>query len=432
MDILKELKPQTDQVEVIRLQSESVTVGFENNRLKSSQTEETQGTAVRIIKDGRLGFSASSDAGADEKLVRNVLESAAYGDEVPLSFPAGKPFKDVQIYDKMIVDLPIPKMVEMGQEIVDTLLEVDSELQVNVNLVRGTRKFDLKNQAEFDNTYEKSPLSIEYEIFRVEGDDVLIIWDAVATTVWQDDYLASARKAGDLLKSGKKIVNLKSGRMPVLFAPKGTTVLAVPLLNGLNGKNVYTAISPMKEKVGEQLFDTKLTVVDDPTIDGRYNSAPFDDEGVVSKRNILIKDGVLKGFYYDLKTAGLSDVDPTGNGARGLFNPPSPSTSNFIIEPGETSLQEMIAGIDQGLLVEEALGVGQGNTVSGAFSNTLSLAYLIEKGEIVGRVKDVSIAGNIYDVLTNIAAVSRENEWIYHNYCQPYILIDDMNVVVKE
>jgi PmbA protein len=432
MDILKELMPQTEQVEVVKLQSESVTVGFENNRLKSSQSEETTGTAVRIIKDGKLGFSASSTAGADEKLVRNVLESAAYGDEISLSFPEDKHLKDVLNYDKVIAELPIPKMVEMGQKIIDTLLESDPELQVNVNLVRGTRKFGLKNQAGFDNTYQKSPLSIEFEIFRIEGDDVFIIWDATATTVWQEDYLAPARRAGDLFESGRKIVKMKSGRMPVLFAPKGTAVLAVPLLEGLNGKNVYTDISPMKEKVGEGLFDPKLTIVDNPTIDGRYNSAPFDDEGVASMRNVLIEDGVLKGFYYDLKTASLSGVDPTGNGARGLFNPPSPSTSNFIIEPGDTSLQEMIAGIDQGLLVQEALGVGQGNTVSGAFSNTLSLAYLIDKGKIVGRVKDVSIAGNIYDVLTNIAAISRENEWIYYKYCLPYILIDDMNVVAKQ
>ena len=431
MDILKELKTQAEQVEVVHLQSESVTVGYENNRLKSSQSEETTGTAVRIIKEGRLGFSASSDSQAHEKLIQNVLESATYGDQVPLSFPSGNTPADVNSFDNKIADLPISKMVEIGQEVIDTLLKYDPELQVNVNVVRGTRQFSLKNQAGFNNTYQKSPLTIEYEIFRVEGDDVLIIWDATGTTAWQEDYLKSAHRAGEMLKSGKKIVEIKSGRMPVLSSPKGTGVLAAPLLDGLNGKNVYTDISPMKEKISEKLFDQKLSVVDDPTLNGRFNSAPFDDEGVISNRNTLIQEGILKGFYYDLKTAALSGVDPTGNGSRGLFNPPAPATSNFIIEPGDTSLQDMIKGIDHGLLVEEALGIGQGNTVSGAFSNTLSLAFLIEKGEIVGRVKNVSIAGNIYDTLTNVAAISQENEWIYYNYCLPYLLIDDMNVVAQ-
>jgi PmbA protein len=84
------------------------------------------------------------------------------------------------------------------------------------------------------------------------------------------------------------------------------------------------------------------------------------------------------------------------------------------------------------LLADSALGLGQGNVISGAFSNSLGLAYKIEKGEIVGRVKDVSIAGNVYDLLQNVAAVSRETEWIYNNFRLPYILLEGMNVVAKQ
>jgi PmbA protein len=78
------------------------------------------------------------------------------------------------------------------------------------------------------------------------------------------------------------------------------------------------------------------------------------------------------------------------------------------------------------------LGLGQGNILSGAFSNTLGLAFKIEGGEIVGRVKDVSIAGNIYELLQDVAAVSREREWVYYRYCLPHILLPNMNVVAKE
>ncbi|NIV31990.1 MAG: hypothetical protein GWN58_21660 [Anaerolineae bacterium] len=135
---------------------------------------------------------------------------------------------------------------------------------------------------------------------------------------------------------------------------------------------------------------------------------------------------------YDLKTAAQSGVDSTGNGSRSLFSPPSPSPTNLVLGAGETPLAEMIAGIDEGLLADSALGLGQGNVLSGAFSNSLGLAYKIEKGEIVGRVKDVSIAGNVYDLLQDVAAVSRESEWIYNNFSLPCILLDDMNVVAKE
>jgi PmbA protein len=432
MDYLAKLKPQVEQVEVVEIQSESTTVGFENNRLKSSQTEETKGTAIRVIKEGQLGFSASSDDRAQEKLLQNVLESASFGDKVPLSFPEKQPFQQVKNFDRSIVDLSIPKMVAMGEEVIDTLLETEPDLKVNVRIVRRDQQFTLRNHTGFDETYQRAPLAIECEIVHVKEDDVLIIWEAVGATSWQEDYLAPVRKMSNLLVQADRSGTIKSGQMPVIFSPKGALALTLPILQGLNGKLVYTGVSPMKDRVGEKMFDEKLTVVDDPTLPGRYSSAPFDDEGVATKRNVLIDQGVLKNYYWDLKTAAQSGVESTGNGARSLFNPPAPTTTNFIIEPGDTTLKDMIAGIDEGLWVEDVMGLGQSNIVSGAFSNTLSLAYKIEKGEITGRVKDVSIAGNIYSLLPNIAAISQETDWIYLNFCLPHILIDQMNVVTKE
>ena len=203
-------------------------------------------------------------------------------------------------------------------------------------------------------------------------------------------------------------------------------------MEGLDGKNVFTGVSPLIGKLGETLFDPKITLVDDGTLDGKFGSAPYDDEGIPHRRNPLVEKGVVKSFYYDLKTAVQSGVEPTGNGRRGLFNPPFPSISNLLIEPGQTSLAEIIAGVDEGLLVEDVLGLGQGNTLSGAFSNPLALAFKIEKGELVGRVKNASIAGNVYELLKNVAAVSRESEWVYNNFNLPYILLSEMNVVAKE
>ncbi len=179
------------------------------------------------------------------------------------------------------------------------------------------------------------------------------------------------------------------------------------------------------------MFDAKLTLVDDGTLDGKFGSAAYDDEGVPHRRNVVIGAGVLNGFLYDLKTAAQSGVESTGNGSRGLFNQPNPAPTNLIIAPGETPLADMLAGIDEGLLVQDVLGLGQGNVLSGAFSNPIALGFKIEKGEIVGRVKDVSIAGNVYEVLQTIAAVSRESEWIYSNFNAPYILLEEMNVAGK-
>jgi len=432
MDILKQLSTEAEQVEVVNVQSESTTVGFESNRLKSSQVEETTGVAVRVVKNGRLGFAASSDESAAEKLVSNALESAAYGDEIPIAFPAPQSAPTVTTFDRTITELSIPRMVEIGQEIIDIICQVEPDALVNVELERGVQHLSIRNQAGSNVSFKRSPLSMYFEVNRIKGDDVLMMFDIMGTTVWEDDYLAFARRLGEKLELAKRSATIQSGRMPVLFAPTGALVLGLPLMLGLNGKNVYTSISPMVGKIGEKLFDDKLTIADDPTLDGKFGSASYDDEGVAHRRNVLVEQGVLKGFLYDLKTAAQSGVESTGNGSRSLFSPPGPSPTNLIFGAGETPLAEIIAGVDEGLLVENALGLGQGNVISGAFSNSWSLAFKIEKGEVVGRVKDVSIAGNVYDLLQNVAAVSRETEWVYYNFNLPYILLPDVNVVAKE
>jgi PmbA protein len=103
----------------------------------------------------------------------------------------------------------------------------------------------------------------------------------------------------------------------------------------------------------------------------------------------------------------------------------------MVVEGGERSVDALIGGIDEGLLVESPLGLGQGNVISGAFSNNLSLAFKIEGGEVVGRVKDVSIAGNIYEDLRQIEALSRESEWVYGGIRLPYVLLAELNVVTR-
>ena len=431
MDILTQLKKEAEQVEVLSLQNEKTTVEYEANQLKTCAVAETKGTAVRVIRNGQLGFSASTDETVINKLAANALESAAYGDKAPFSFPDPKPGPAVRTFDKAVADLPIARLVEMGKEILDLVLRVEPDARCNIGLERSIVTASIRNQKGLDVSFQTSPLSLGLEIDRIEGDDVLILYDQFGATVWDNDYLDFARNLVEKLKKARTITSIQPGKMPVLFAPTGTLALGLPLSQGLNGKEVYKGTSPIKDKIGEKLFDEKITIIDDGTIDGKFASASYDDEGVPRRRNVLVEKGVLKGFVYDLKTAAQSGVESTGNASRQLFNPPEPSFTNFVIQPGQTPLKDILSGIDEGIIVEDLLGIGQGNIISGAFSNPLALAFKVEKGEIVGRVKDLSIAGNIYDLLKNVAAVSKEAQWVYNTFYAPYILIPEMNVAGK-
>jgi len=434
MDILTQLKKQSEQVEILSLQNEKTTVEYEANLLKTCSVSETKGTAVRLIRRGQLGFSASTDAAAMDKLATNALESAAYGDQVSFSFADPQPAPSVRTFDQAIAGLSIPRLVEIGKEILDLILPVEPNARCNISLERSIVSTSIRNQKGLDVSLQKSPLSIGVEVDRIEGDDVLIIFDQLGITTWQEDYLAFARLLVEKLKNARNLTTLKPGKMPVLFAPTGALALAMPLSQGLNGREVHKGTSPMRGKIGEKLLDEKITIEDDGTLNGKFASAAYDDEGVPCRRNVLVEKGLLKGFIYDLKTAAQAGVETTGNASRSLFFPPDPAFTNSILQPGQTPLKDMLASIHEGILVEGVLGLGQGNLISGAFSNPLALAYKVVKGEIVGRVKDMSIAGNVYDLLKNVEAVSQETQWVQwinNTFCMPYILIPEMNLAGK-
>ena len=431
MDILTQLSKQAEQVEVVSLQNEQTMVEYEANQLKTCTVTETRGMAVRVIRKGRLGFAASSDGQALDKLAVNVLESAAYGDQASFSFPEARPAPAVRTFDQAVADLPIARLAEIGREILDLVLPVEPNARCNITVERSLVSASIRNHKGLDISFRNSPLALGLEIDRIEGDDVLILYDQLGTTLWEENYLEFAGRLVEKLKQARRITSIKPGKMPVLFAPAGALALVFPLSQGLNGRAVLKGISPLKGKTGEKLFDEKISLFDDGTIDGMFASSTYDDEGVPRRCNALIEKGVLKSFIYDLKTAAQAGVESTGNAARGLFNPPAASFTNRIIQPGETALKDILAGIDEGILVEDLIGLGQGNTISGAFSNPLALAFKIEQGEIVGRVKGLSIAGNVYNLLKEVTAVSRESQWVFSTFQAPYILIPEMNVAGK-
>lgn len=431
MDMLAQLRSQAEQVEIIELHAETASVEYEANQLKTSKVQETSGVAMRVVRGGRLGFAASSDAHAPEKLAERALESAAFGDPVSFQFPGAQPAAPVATFDPVVADLSLARLAAMGQEMVEVLLAAEPEARVSLLLKRGVQKTALRNQAGANIKFQRSPLSLTIEVDRIAGDDVLILYEVRAMTRWEADYLACARELAEKLALARDIVPLTAGRWPVILAPASVLPLALALSEGLNGKNVQMGTSPLNGKLGETLLDTKLTIADDGTLDGRPASAPFDGEGVPCRRTILFERGVLRGFIYDLKTATEAGTTSTGNGGRELFTAPQPAFTNLVIEPGETSLSELIGGIHEGLLLNDLLGVGQGNLLSGAFSNPVALAFKIENGRIVGRVKNASIAGNVYTLLKDVAAISRETGWVMGTLSTPYLLIPDMNVVTQ-
>ena len=153
----------------------------------------------------------------------------------------------------------------------------------------------------------------------------------------------------------------------------------------------------------------------------------------------MAEAGVVKNFFYDLRAAALAEAEPTGSGIRGGFlrgsgfrSPPSPGLRNTVIQPGEGTLDELIAGLKEGLIVADVLGLGQGNIQSGAFSNNVSTGFAVKDGKVVGRVKNTMIAGNAYEVLKDgLKEIGGEPEWVWGLANVPPLLVEGVSVVSR-
>jgi len=144
---------------------------------------------------------------------------------------------------------------------------------------------------------------------------------------------------------------------------------------------------------------------------GAPGSRALDDEGVVTRPLPLIREGVVAGFIYDLETAGRARVAGAGDARRDTLGKPHAGRPHLVVAPGERTWDELVAMVPDGLIVDELIGVGQGNVIGGAFSHPVALAYRVTDGEIVGRVKDAAVAGNAYELLGRIAGLGRDTEW---------------------
>jgi PmbA protein len=418
-----------EQAEVYTVESETTEIAFEAGEVKSALVEETSGVALRALVGGRVGFTAASGRADGEALVQRVVASAAFGEPLPLTLPAHRPAAEVTTLDTALAEVPLTDLVAIGREIIAILRASDPDAKVDVSVERSTSRARLRNSAGADTDERGSALQVSMSVERVRGDDVLMVYDSYSDIGLSDGYRAVAERLAEQVRLASRAARVESGRMPVLFTPSGTLVLLLPLLMGVNGENVQRGTSPLAGRRGEAILDPRLTLWDDPSVPRRPASSAYDDEGMPARRQALFERGALGTFLFDLKTAALAGTESTGNGHRGLFSLPSPSATNLVLEAGETPLQTLIGGIDHGLLVDSVLGLGQGNPLSGAFSNPVGLAYAIEHGEIAGRVKDVTLAGNAYDLLPAIGGLSVERHWAHGRYLLPYVLIPAVDVV---
>ena len=436
--LLQQAGKKINTAELFRVKSKTIPVNFEVNRLKSIDISESEGKALRVIHNGRIGFSSSTGSESFDLMLVKAVATSEFGSEASFDFPGAikrgaKEKKKVNIYDRKVEDKSIEKMVKIGEDILGRMKDFNRKLRCDVTIVKDCNKIEYFNSRGGFFSYNKTTIAYSMMVQKIKNKDILMVYSSLESG---KDNLELEELTSEIIENlewGEKIVPVESGKMPVIFTPKAALVLILPIISGLNGKMVLKKISPLAAQKNKKLWSDLLTLYSDGTIDFAAGSAPFDDEGVEMKRVPLVKKGKIKNFYYDLQTAGIAGVESTGNGLRaGLQSEPVPAISNLVMGEGEVSFSEMIKDISEGIVVDQVLGLGQGNIISGAFSNNVQLGYKIENGKIVGRIKDVMIAGNAIEELKNIVALGNKAKWIEGKYKFPHIYLKSLSVSAKK
>lgn len=427
--IISKAMERAQSAQALMLTSETSSVDFQNDHLKSAESSQRTLIDVKVIVDGKVGTSSTTDPQDVEGVVNRALDAAQFGSPAHFDFPEAQTLEPVEIFDPTLLPLEKPEMISMGQQMMDMIKAYNPEILSGALVQKTIYKLDYANSKGANYSAEHSVFNVGTGGELVRGTDILFVNKGIGQKQRKVDIEEIATQAIEYFRMAETIVPIESGEYPVIFTPSGLIALFLSLGLAIDGKNVLLGASPLREKIGQQIATPALTIVDDPTITFGPRTSAFDNEGTTRKVTSIVEKGILRNFIYDLDTAGRAGTQPTGHGNNRQL-------SNLMINPGATSYDEMVKGIEKGLLVHEFLGLGQGNPINGEFSLNLFLGYKIEKGKLVGRVKNVMLSGNAFTALKDIQAISQEREWVsgpfeYINGLIPYIQVGSLSVTAK-
>ena len=421
-------KKKNIEAEAYYLTSQDTPIEFANNRLKSLETKAIEGIALRVIVDGKLGFASASDLKRLDELVDAAIATAEISDPVEFDFA-----ENVQLIEPDS-DYQLPsteKLVNIGKELIAKVHEYNSDILVDTSFNLGTTQVQL---ATTTNTYAQQGdrgMSASLSGNLVRGEDFLQAYSYEVTRDEEPDYDALVEKLVNKYKNAEQNATISSGTYPVLFTPMAAAMAIGRLFKTiLSGQAVVQKASPLIDKLGEKVFDESLTLIEDPTFG--VSACQFDDEGTPTQKKSLVENGIVQQFYWDRRWAARGGKTSTGNGFRGGLSRPGPSLVNLCMSPGSQSFDELVARMEEGIIVDQVLGAGQSNQLAGEFSVNLDLGYKVEQGKIVGRVKNTMVAGNIFEAFNNLIDLSDRAYWVGGGSYLPYILFGGLGVASRE
>jgi len=376
----------------------------------------SKGLGLRLIKEGRMGYAFTSDfsdASLDQA-VSSAIELALVMDADEyrtIPDPKQTPDEDLDIYDPKILDTPIEKKIDFALALEKAALESDPRvvLTLMAMYLDGVTDVYLVNSNGFSGSYKKSFTAGITQALAVEDEDRAMSFGiGVGTSLAELDPVSIGQEAGEQaakLLGGKPV---PTQRATLVYSPFAASGLISAFSRALTADAMQRNRTFLQGKMGQDVASDVVSILDNGRLPGGLATRPFDDEGNPTRATRLVDEGVLQAVLYDDYSAQKDGTNSTGNAARASHrNAPHLSPSNFYIQPGHQSPEELIAGVDQGLYVVNTMNTHSINPVSGDYSVSAQ-GFWIENGKLGRPVNNVTIALPLQKILKNVKAVAND------------------------
>ncbi|PWK14373.1 TldD/PmbA family protein [Tumebacillus permanentifrigoris] len=390
------------------------TVKVFKGEIDAYNISEKAGLSFRGVYDGRMGNSFTEKI--DEDAIDLLLKQARENAEILVQGESEEIFAGSEHYVAMRDEAEGLRratpdlLIETAKQLESVALATDPRIDlVNYCMVINSESELTIMNTKGLNCHTKSNIAIAYisAVAKEDGDVTSSVKSAFALKDLGEieaEELAKGTAGEAVGKLGAQTI--ESGLYPVILRHDTAASLLKAFVTVFSGESARKGLTLLQNRVGEQVTGVNVTLVDDPHRIDAPGSTPFDSEGMATKRHDVIRDGQLVTFLHNLKTAKHFGVESTGNAHKSSYRGTvSVQPNNLYIEQGDQSLEALIAGTERGLLLVELQGIHAGtNAVSGDFS-LFCIGHLIENGQVVRPVNQITVSGNFLELLNNVEAV---------------------------
>ena len=423
----KAVKNSCDAYEIYIEESKSIELDSRKEELNFAKEEIDCGVGIRVIKDNKVGFAFTSDMNKIEEAAMQSIENTKLNkvDENYAFAEVEKVPEIKKVYDKKFNDLSLDESIEFLKNTIDTTIDQGCDITGSgFSASEGRSLIINSNGVSIED--EGTGFGIGLSVTIQKDGQIATAYNSQSSRFFDLDGEKLAIEVCNLAKSSLDTKPIDTNDYDVVLYYYAATGLLQTFISAFNSENVMRGRSILKDKMGMEIANPNLTIVDNPLLENGMCTSKCDGEGSVSEKTELVKDGVLNSFIYDIYTANKQGVKTTSNGLRGSYlTTPMISPTNV-----EFKFDEMkdLSEIDKGVLTTSVLGAHTANPISGDFSVEASNAFKIENGELTDPINKAMISGNIFEIMKKVEGLKSEIKQ-YGQFIIPKLLVHDLRVV---